>query len=219
MLLTSVVSKADITVYQNSTHDTGYSLNFTNGWTIGNEVVMGNGYSSASISGFSFELYSPQATFVGANVQMEVFLFANTGGTFNGFATPGAVPLYDSGLFTLQTPLQGYGQTVATLNFDLSSSPVSVSSSNFTFAARVTGLDNSDVVGFELFYPTDLGSTSGAYWVNSGSSWALQTNTVATSIGAVFQAQAVPEPGSLALIGVGSVFAGGMLWRRRAKGS
>src|SRR5450755_2483240 len=83
------------TLYDNSSIDRSNSLNFVNGVTIGNEIVLGNGYPSATITNFSFEIYSTNALFAGASIQMEVFLYANNGALFNGFATPSSSPLYD----------------------------------------------------------------------------------------------------------------------------
>ncbi len=124
---------------------------------------------------------------------MQVFLFANDGPTFNGYKTPSTV-LYDSGGFTLQTPQQAQGADGVTWNFDLSSSPVTVSS-NFTFAAVVTRLDVSDLVGFELFTNGSLGDNYGDFWIHSGGGWNLTTNSVPGSIGARFEA--TPEPSAL----------------------
>src|SRR5665647_3644788 len=103
VFLTTSVAVYGATLYQNTTTDTGNSLNFVNGVTIGNEIVLGNGYPSAIVTNFSFEIYSTLAAFAGNNVQMEVFLYANNGTPFNSFATPGT-NLYDSGVFTLHTP-------------------------------------------------------------------------------------------------------------------
>src|ERR1035437_5886249 len=98
LLLTGVPVYGDI-LYNNSTTDLGHSLNFANGQAIGNQVVLGNGYTSATLTNFSFEIYSTLATFAGS-VQMQVFLYANDGATTNGYNMPGTV-LYDSGSFAL----------------------------------------------------------------------------------------------------------------------
>jgi hypothetical protein len=83
-------------LYNDSTTDTGNTLNFVNGQTIGNEVKLGAGIPAASLTNFSFEIYSTLATFTGVNVQMEVYLYANDGTPFNGYPTP-STSLYDSG--------------------------------------------------------------------------------------------------------------------------
>lgn len=209
--------KADY-VYNNSTTDTGNTLLFTNGWTIGNEIILGGNLTSATITKFSFEIYSPNTTFSGSSVTMSVFLFANDGPGFNGYLTPSTVLFSNS--FTLPTPYSFPGngnQLVGTVNFDLTASPVSVTSSNFTFAAVVTGLAAGDTVGYELFSPPSVGSAYGDYWVNDGSGWVLKNGASPTLIGARFEAAPVPEPSTLALLVVG----GGLLvaLRRRIKQS
>ena len=203
------------TLYQNTTTDTGNSLNFVNGVTIGNEIVLGNGYPSAIVTNFSFEIFSTLAAFAGNNVQMNVFLYANNGIPFNGFATPGITPLYSSGLFTLLTPQQSSSINAVTLDFNLSSTPVTVSS-NFTFAAVVTGLAGSDRVGMELFEPATIGLNHEDYWLNdNGSGWVLNTNSVPTSFGAQFQGTPIPEPSTLGLGVAGASLLLGSFWLRR----
>lgn len=212
IFLAATLAVNAFTVYNNTSTDSGYSLNFTNGWTIGNEIVLGNGYSSASLTNFSFEIYSTLASFTGS-VQMQVFLYANDGTPpFNGYDTPGSV-LYDSGLFTLLTPQQYVNTNAVVLNFDLTSSPVNILTSNFTFAAVVTGLATSDTVGFEIFTNGTVGQNFSDYWRNDGSSWALLTNSAPTSIGAQFQA--TPEPSTLCLAFIGGSCLIGSAWRRR----
>jgi hypothetical protein len=221
-LTTSVAVHGDL-LYQNTTFDSGNSLTFTNGWQLGNEIVMGNGYTSASLTNFSFEIYSTLASFAGGtNVQMQVFLYRNDGPTFNGYATPGTT-LFDSGSFTLTTPQQdlGAGQFAETLGFDNISFPglfpVYIPTTNFTFAAVVTGLASGDIVGMELFTNAAVGQNYGDFWVNSGGGWALMTNSVPASIGSQFEGTAAPEPSTLSLCAVGALAAG--FWFRRRQQS
>ena len=140
-LATSAVVQA-APLYDNTSTDTGYSLNFTNGWTLGNQIVFGGGIPSALVTNFSFEIYSTLATFAGPNVQMQVYLYSNNGTPFNGYSTP-FTTYYDSGLFTLYTP-QEYAtlfslpaSDAVKLIFDLSSSPVPLGT-DFTLGIRVT---------------------------------------------------------------------------------
>src|SRR5664279_3695662 len=208
-LLTGVPVYGDI-LYNNTTTDLGRSLNFINGVTIGNEIVLGNGFTSATVTNFSFEIYSTLAAFAGNNVQMEVFLYANNGAPFNGFATPSSSPLYDSGLFALSTPRQYLTFNVVTLGFN----PLNITvSSNFTFAAVVTGLAASDRVGMELFNPATVGLNHDDYWLNdNGSGWVLKTNSVPSDFGALFQGTPIPEPSTLGLSVVGASLLLGSFW-------
>jgi hypothetical protein len=214
VFLTTSVAVYGATLYQNITTDTGNSLNFNNGVTIGNEIVLANGYPSAIVTNFSFEIYSTNASFAGASVRMQVFLYNNNGPLFNTYATPGP-SIYDSGLFPLSTPLQsslGFSDVV-TLNFNSLNITVN---NNFTFAAVVTGLAASDRVGMELFDPAAVGLNHEDYWVNdNGSGWVLKTNSVAAGFGALFQGTPIPEPSTLGLSVVGASLLLGSFWLRR----
>jgi hypothetical protein len=208
------------TLYSDASTDTGNSLNFTNGWTLGNEIELGNGINSASITSFSFEIYSTEFAFAGGtNVTMQAFLYANNGTPFNGFSTPGTL-LYDSQPFILLTPLiysiaNGLPISDAvTLNFDLSGSPVTVGN-DFTLAIEVNGLAGSDSVGLELFGPATVGQNFGDYWLNTGSSWELLTNNVPTDIGAQFTGTVAPEPSTVSLGVIGAMLLMGLTWLRR----
>src|ERR1017187_2873172 len=137
-------------LYDNSTTDTGNSLNFVNGWTIGNQIIMGNPSPLNTLTFFSFEIYSTEAAFIGSP-QMEVFLYENDGPLSSGVPAP-STPLYDSGLFSFSTPLQvTAGNSLAsTIQVDLSATPLSVPH-DFTLAVVVSGLNALDSVGVELF--------------------------------------------------------------------
>src|ERR1035437_1258812 len=103
LLLTGVPVYGSI-LYNNSTTDLGRSLNFINGQAIGNQIAMGNGFTSATPTNFSFEIYSSLATFTNS-ISMQVWLYNNNGTPTNGFATPGTI-LYNSGSFLLPGPPQ-----------------------------------------------------------------------------------------------------------------
>lgn len=214
LLLTGVPVYGDI-LYNNTTTDLGRSLNFINGQAIGNQIIMGNGFTSATVTNFSFEIYSTLPAFAGT-VQMQVFLYANNGALTNGYAMPGTV-LYNSGLFALPTP-QSFsgGLNAGTLFFDLSLTPTNLPN-NFTLAAVVTGMTGSDAVGMELFNPATVGLNYDDYWVQNGTgSWALMTNSVGpVDFGARFNGTGVPEPSTLGLSVVGALLLIGSFWLRR----
>jgi hypothetical protein len=220
--ITGLAVHGATTLYNNSTTDTGNSLNFSNGWTMGNEIHLNPGVSSAIITSFSYEIYSTSATFAGgANVKMEAFLYANNGSPFHGYASPGNSPLdpsalYVSGLFTLLTPQQslGAGKFTETLNFDLSGSPVAVGN-DFTLVVGVIGLTGADSVGMELFDPATVGQNFGDYWLNTGVGWGLFTNSVRTDFGAQIFGTAIPEPSARFLAGAGATLLTGLIWLRR----
>src|ERR1035441_1745601 len=113
-LTTTVAVYGDI-LYSDTTTDTGNSLSFVNGSTVGCEMFMGNSSAFNSLTSFAFEIYSPDATFSGSTVQMQVLMYANNGTPFNGYPTPSTL-LYDSGLFPLSTPQQYVGGNAVTLD-------------------------------------------------------------------------------------------------------
>ena len=186
-------------LYDNSTTPTGSNLSFVNGSTIGNEIIMGNPSLANTLTSFSFEFYSAETAFFSSSVQMEVFLYANNGGLVNGYATPNSV-LYDSGLFSLPTPLQitSGASLTANINFNLST-PITVPH-DFTLAIEVTGLGASDSAGVALFDPATVGSNYGDYWLNGGSGWQLDTLGTRTDFGAQFVGSAIPDAAPTAML-------------------
>jgi hypothetical protein len=195
ILLTSALAAQASSLYNDSTTDTGNSLTFVNGVTIGNEVNLGAGINTALVTDFSFEIYSALATFAGANVQMEAFLYKNDGPPFNTYPTPNTV-YYDSGKFSLQTPQQSTGGTMDAVTLNFSGVNVIVGN-DLTLAVVVTGLASADKVGVELFDPATTGSNHGDYWYNNnGAGWALLTNSVPTDFGARINGTPNPAPGA-----------------------
>jgi hypothetical protein len=222
-ILAGQSAKATV-VYDNTNAPSGYNLSFVNDWNIGNEVIMGNGFTSGIITNFSFDLYSSQSTFSG-NVKMQVYLFSNDGTPqFNGYYTPGT-QLWTSGLFDLSAPpYGGGGGFVGTLNFNQADlgGGVTINTPNFTFAAVVKNMTGGDNLAFRLYTPASgvsVGSSYGDYWVNQGSSWALQTNAFPTTIGARFEASPVPEPTTLSLAGLGVLLFAGARKLRQSRRS
>jgi hypothetical protein len=202
----------DQLLYDNSTTDTGNTLSFVNGETIGNEINLAPGITSASVTSFSYEIYSPDVTFSGA-VQMEAFLYENNGpGDVNGHPTPSHV-YYDSGVFSLPTPLSFASGVVGTVNFDLSGSPVTVGN-DLTLAVLVTGLANTDTLAMELFDPAGTGQNYADYWLNNGS-WTLLSTPTKTDFGAQIIG-VVPEPSTVSLCISGALLLG-FIWLRSSR--
>jgi hypothetical protein len=210
-------------LYQSTTVDTGTSMNFPNGATIGQQIWLGT-TTPAYLTNFSFEYYSPNATFAG-NVKMEVALYANNAPAGpSGYKAPGSV-IYDSGLIPLLTPQFITGMNVATFDITYSdllngigtgASPMPADlylPTNFTFTVTFSGLGTGDSVGLEEFgYPT-VGGNYGDYWYFSGS-WQLLTNGTPTTFGAQFMG-ATPEPTVVAVGVLGATMIAGFIRRRR----
>lgn len=216
-------ARADI-LYNNSGTDTGFELTVTNGQRVGDQITLASTVP-VTLTSFSFEFYSPNATFTGP-VMGEVWLYANddTVNAFNGYDAPGSV-LLDTGAFPLQTAQYYSSQVgptynVARLNFDLLGSYPSglLVPTNFTMVVSFTGMTGSDAAGVELFNPVTTGQNTPDYWYqnNGSSSWSLLTNSMTpVNFGAQFVGT-VPEPSmiSFALAGVAGLLGLG-LGRRR----
>ena len=221
LLLTGVPVYGSI-LYDNSTWDNSRSLNFTNGQAVGNQVVMGSGYTSAILTDFSFEIYSSLVTPFAGLVNMQVMLYANDGALTNGYAMPNTL-LFNSGAFSLQPPATwsgNLGTNVGTVSFNLLTTPympVYLPSTNFTLAVVVNGMFTGDSVGMELFNPATVGQNYDDYWVqNAAGSWALMTNSAGpTDFGSQFNGTGVPEPSTLGLSVVGASLLIGSFWLRR----
>jgi MYXO-CTERM domain-containing protein len=212
-ILATGYSYGDV-LYDNTTSDSGNSLSFSNGETIGDEIILANPTATAAfLDGFSFEIYSSESAFVSTGVQMQVQLFANDGAIVNGYASPGTLLFNDS--FALPgTPQQLFsGSDVGLIQEALN--PNVIAPNQFTLAVTVTGLDASDSLGIELFGPAPtVGNNYGDYWLNDGS-WSLLTNSVPVAFGSQFTGTAAPEPSGLYLGGLGLASLGGFTWLRR----
>ena len=199
LFLTTNVAVYGTLLYSDASTDTGSSLNFVNGTTIGDEIQL---TGAATLNSFTFEYYSPNGSLgsgFNGNVQMDVSLNANDGnvGTPNGYGyqnTPNTT-LFDSGSFTLQPPAYYYGagNNVAVLTFSGLSVTVP---QDLTLTIDVAGLAVGDTVGVELFSSPTVGSNQGDYWLNDGTGWRLYALAgTETGFGAQFNGvSAVPEP-------------------------
>jgi hypothetical protein len=69
-----------------------------------------------------------------------------------------------------------------------------------TWTVQFAGLGATDSVGVDLYSPATDGQTYGDYWAYNGTSWMLETNSLAplSSFGA-YMAATVPEPSTLSL--------------------
>lgn len=216
IFLAASVASYGTTLYSDNTVDTGNSLAFTNGETLGQQLTI-NGFNALTLTNFSFELYSTNVAFSGVN--MDVTLLTNNGALFNGYASPGT-SFYDSGVFALQSPVQtlGAGASVETLVF----SGLSISMpTNFTLAFSISGLGVNTNIAVELFGTASVGQNNGDYWLNNPNAggYALYTNSTPVAFGAQFQGTGtlVPEPSVLCLGAAGMAALMGAVKLRRKK--
>jgi hypothetical protein len=216
IFLAASVASYGATLYSDNTVDTGNSLGFTNGETLGQQLTI-NGFTALTLTNFSFELYSTNVAFSGVN--MDVTLLTNNGALFNGYASPGT-SFYDSGVFALQSPVQslGAGASVETLTF----SGLSISMpTNFTLAFSISGLGVNTNIAVELFGTATVGQNNGDYWLNNPNAggYALYTNSTPVAFGAQFQGTGtvVPEPSVIYLGAAGMAALMGAIKLRRKK--
>ena len=165
------------------------------------------------LTGFSFEYWGTNTasptTFAGA-VQAQVRLYKNDGPlvppVFNGYPSPGAVPLYDSGLFSLAMPAliyNGRATEVFTAGADFPGGlNIFIPADTITWTVQFSGMALTDSVGVDIYSPATIGTDYPDYWQNNGTtlspSWVLLTNTVPMDFAARFTAT-VPEPSMVTL--------------------
>ena len=207
-------------VYDNTTTDTGNVLNFPNEQAIGDQIFLDNITTYHYMNSFSYEYYSPNATFIGT-VTADVRFYLNDGSIFNGYSAPGTI-FYDTGQFAIQTPLSAVGQNSAVLSFspaDFSGGTVPLDPnmqlpSTLTVSVTFQGLSGADQVGLPVFAPPTVGYNYGDYWFNNGGSWELLSNSEKVKFAMELDAT-VPEPGTLCLSAVGAALLAGFARRRR----
>jgi len=206
------------TIYNNSTND--LAIRFNPGASqVGNEVILAG--TERYLTAFSFEywgLSSNPNSFAG-QITAEVRFYLNNGPLFNGYATPGATPFYDS---TFAVPAPTARGTFVFSGADFGPSGFlflpTTSTVDLTWTVQFSGMGLGDSVGLDLYGPPTVGTTFGDYWQNNGGGWLLLTNSLVppnAAFGADMVAVATPEPSMLALSVLGGL---GMLVAARRLG-
>ena len=193
------------TIYNNSTND--LSLRFNPGTSqIGNEIVLAG--TDRFLTQFSFEFWglsSNPNSFAG-QVQARLEFYQNNGPLFNGYASPGATPFFDSGFFSVPSPTPR--STFVFGAADFGGALFLPVASNMTWTVQFQGMGLGDSVWVDLYVPPTVGQTFGDYWQRVGTSWILTTNSLAppyAAFAADMIAVPVPEPSMLALSVLGGL--------------
>jgi len=199
----AVPLSAQTVIFNNSTND--LLARFDPGTTqVGNEILLPHS-SPGFLTDFSFEFWgtntaSPGNVSFAGPVTAEVRFYVNNGAPFNRYISPGTM-FFDSGPISLAS----IGATPTarnTLTFtagpDFPSSGLIIPAYDMTWTVQFAGMGATDSVGVDLYGPATVGQTYGDYWAYNGTSWTLETNSIATSFGAYMSAT-VPEPSTLTL--------------------
>ena len=187
-------------IFDNSVND--LSTRFNPGTAeVGDEIVLGG--TERYLTDFSFEFWGTAtgSSFAG-DVEARVRFYQNDGTPFNGYATPGATPFFDSGWFTIGGPTPR-----STENFTAGSDfpagglliPLPSTVSNMTWSVQFQGMGAGDAAGVDIYSPPVVGQDYPDYWQNDGTGWVLLTNTVPMDFAAKMEASQVPEPSVAAL--------------------
>jgi hypothetical protein len=198
---------AQTTIYNNSTND--LAIRFNPGLSqVGNEIVLAG--TDRYLTQFSFEywgLSSNPSSFAG-QITAEVRFYLNNGPLFNTYASPNALPFYDT-TFAVPAPTSRSTFVFSGADFGPSGSLFlpTTSSVDMTWTVQFSGMGLGDSVGLDLYGPPTVGATFGDYWQNNGGGWQLLTNSLVppnSAFGADMLA-AVPEPSMLALSVLGGL--------------
>jgi len=182
-------------IFNNSTND--LRTRFAPGTNeVGDEIILAG--TERYLTNFSFEFWGtntldPSNTEFSGEVEARVRFYQNNGTNFNGYPTPGT-NFYDSGWFSI--PPTPRNTEVFTLGSDFPwlglFMPVT---SNMTWSVQFQGMEDTDSVGVDLYWPAVVGLQYPDYWLNTNGNWMLMTNnvgTVHTDFGAVMEASQTP---------------------------
>ncbi len=200
-------------IYANSTND--LVTRFNPGTTeVGDQIMLAG--TERMLTLFSFEFWGTNTaspTSFAGTIQARVRFYENNGDLFSGYVAPGT-NFFDSGWFSVPNPTPR-STFVFTAGSDFPSWGLFIPADEMTWSVEFSGMGGTDSVGVDLYSPPTVGQNYDDYWSYSGSSWTLQTNSVATmSFGAYMEA-VVPEPSTVTLSIMGGL--GMLLLRRRLR--
>jgi hypothetical protein len=190
-------AQSQTTLYDNTETYSGAAFNYASGagtFMAGNEVVLAGAATSDTITQFQVQ-YDFTGTGTAA-ATVDASFYANTGATYNGYATPAATTLWDAGNFTLTSFTTGAGNT---LTYTV---PSTVVPKDFTWIVTFSGLASGQSAGLSLYGPAATGENYHDAWINSGTGWSLvqaSGSNPALEFGAKLTGTGVPEPSTIAM--------------------
>jgi hypothetical protein len=184
-------------VYDNSATDLGqyYPTNFE----YGDQITLAG--TDRTLSQFTFSYFFSGAT--ASTQSWTLRMYANAGTN-----TPVA-PFYTSDPIPVATGVNGYNTPI--INFDLAS-PAVILPNTFTWTVQFSNLAPGQNAGLLLYGPPNVGSSFNDFWQKDGTgTWSLhQINNGSPLADFAARVSAVPEPGVLALGGLGALLLAGL---------
>jgi hypothetical protein len=162
------------------------------------------------INNFTFEYFLKPSTASGSET-VRIRMYKNDGPAISAqdsTPTPSTV-LYDSGSLSLNQVGQ-QRMTLSDLNLTVPDS--------FTWTAQFSGgnVAQGKVAGVELYSPPTVGANNFQFWQKNNGAWDVYFfDQFPTDFGA--RIDAVPEPGTVTLLGLGAGGLGVLSWSRRTK--
>ena len=207
------------TVYSNTNTEAGVFSSPNN--EIGSETILADGGSGSTLTGLTFNFYN---TMPDNAASLAIYLYANDGAASPaGPRKPGTVLWSDSFLIpnaptnVMITPTFYVDGLTVDDSTSLPPGGLAVPS-DFTWAVEFSGVTSGNDAG--LIFTTNapaIGNGYNDFWLNNGSAaspnWVLATNSAAPNLSFFFTAS-VPEPSSIAMLGLGVVGMFGMLKRK-----
>jgi hypothetical protein len=198
----SVLPVRATTIYDNSINDLVHRFNPST-VEVGDEILLAS--TERYLTNFSFEFWGENAvhsnSFSGT-ITARVRFYENNGTPFNGYATPGTTPFYDSGWFSVPSPTDR-NTFVFTAGSDFPSWGLFLPTSDMTWSVQFQGMGAGDSVGLDIYSPPVVGQSYPDYWENNGG-WVLLTNGVPMDFASKMEAM-VPEPSAMALSCIGGL--------------
>lgn len=198
--LIAASASAQVVVYDNAT--TPLNSYFASQTEFGDEISIGAGWIAHS---FTFEYYGENLS---GNEKAVVRFYRNDGVPVGPSQAPGSL-FFES----TEIPLINGNYPVSIV--DLVSLNIALPSS-FTWTVKVTGLTPAETFSLKLYDPPTVGTSFDDIWQFGLDGWELkQAQGLPPGTGSNFGASltAVPEPGTLTLIGVGAL---ALMARRRS---
>jgi hypothetical protein len=181
------------TIFANASND--LTNRFDPGTTqVGDEIILAG--TERQLTMFSFEYFAINTAHPGSfdgTISADVRFYQNNGPLFNGYASPGTTPFYDSGSFAVAYTPGGRNTLVFTEGMDFALGGLTIPTSDMTWSVQFSGMSGADSVGVDLYSPPTVGQDYPDYWAYNGS-WTLETNSVPMDFAAVMQ---TPEPSTL----------------------